>query len=260
MARARNIKPGFFTNDELVELSFETRLLFIGLWTIADKAGRLEDRPKKIKMEVFPADDVPIGLMLDSLANAGFIRRYTVGNRACIVIVNWEKHQAPHHTERASTLPEPQVNGALTVNPPYDFRENPPDSGFSDSLIPDSLIGDKPAAVASPKKAKPRTAFPEDFEPNEAGVAAAIGLSVTGELVAFRNHHLAKGSLMADWQAAWRTWCGNARKFAKPSDEPAWRKEQRERTQKAAPGVAVGGANQFFTDLEAKHVPPLTLG
>ena len=31
MARARNIKPGFFTNDELVELPFATRLLFIGL-------------------------------------------------------------------------------------------------------------------------------------------------------------------------------------------------------------------------------------
>ena len=34
MARSRNIKPGFFSNDELVELPFEARLLFIGLWTI----------------------------------------------------------------------------------------------------------------------------------------------------------------------------------------------------------------------------------
>jgi len=259
MARARNIKPGFFTNDELVELSFETRLLFIGLWTIADKAGRLEDRPKKIKMEVFPADDVAIAPMLDELDRAGFIRRYTVDGKACIVVNNWEKHQAPHHTERASTLPEPPTNGDLTVNPPSDLRGNPPDSGFTDSLIPDSLIDDKPAAVAAPKKAKPRSAFPENFEPNEAGVAAAIGLSISGELAAFRNHHLAKGSLMADWQAAWRTWCGNARKFAKPSSEPAWRTEQRERTQKAAPGVAVGGAIQFF-EAEVKNVTPRALG
>ena len=48
MARARNIKPGFFANDLLVDLPFEVRLLFIGLWTIADRAGRLCDRPKKI--------------------------------------------------------------------------------------------------------------------------------------------------------------------------------------------------------------------
>ena len=54
--RARNIKPGFFKNDTLAELEFAARLLFIGLWGLADRAGRLEDRPKKIKAEVFPYD------------------------------------------------------------------------------------------------------------------------------------------------------------------------------------------------------------
>ena len=71
MARARNIKPGFFTNPELAELPFETRLLFAGLWTVADKKGRLEDRPKKIKMQVFPADTVDIDTMLEQLHKAG---------------------------------------------------------------------------------------------------------------------------------------------------------------------------------------------
>ena len=55
MARARNIKPGFFLNEELVELPFSTRLLFIGLWTLADRDGRMEDKPKRIKMSLFPA-------------------------------------------------------------------------------------------------------------------------------------------------------------------------------------------------------------
>lgn len=38
--------------------------------------------------------------------------------------------------------------------------------------------------------------------------------------------------------------------------EPGWRTEQRERTQIAAPGVAIGGkpADQFFIDAEVKHV------
>jgi len=39
MARSRNIKPGFFKNDHLVELPFEYRLLFAGLWTLADREG-----------------------------------------------------------------------------------------------------------------------------------------------------------------------------------------------------------------------------
>ena len=57
MARARNIKPGFFRNSDLVELPMDARLLFIGLWTLADRMGRLEDRPKQIKMEIFPAEE-----------------------------------------------------------------------------------------------------------------------------------------------------------------------------------------------------------
>ena len=52
MARARNLKPSFFTNDKLAELHPLGRLLFAGLWTIADREGRLEDRPKRIKTDV----------------------------------------------------------------------------------------------------------------------------------------------------------------------------------------------------------------
>ena len=40
MARARNIKPGFFDNEILGELPALTRLLFIGLWCLAVKALR----------------------------------------------------------------------------------------------------------------------------------------------------------------------------------------------------------------------------
>jgi hypothetical protein len=105
MARARNIKPGFFTNDDLVELPFEARLLFIGLWTIADRAGRLLDRPKKIKMDIFPADDVDVDACLTGLANRGFVQRYEVGDKRIVQITNWEKHQNPHVKEAASTLP-----------------------------------------------------------------------------------------------------------------------------------------------------------
>ena len=153
MARARNIKPGFFTNDKLVELPIETRLLFVGLWTLADKAGRLEDRPKKIKMEVFPADNFDVETMLEALANSGFVVRYTVGGTACIEIVNWAKHQSPHHTERESTLPARCVNGEVTVNPLKQDGGNPPDSGF---LIPDSGFTDSSEAKASVSNASPK--------------------------------------------------------------------------------------------------------
>lgn len=114
MARARNIKPGFFTNDELVELPFATRLLFIGLWTIADREGRVVDRPKKIKMEIFPADDVDCEQALGQLADSGFIARYQADGIKVIEIANFAKHQAPHSTEKDSALPD--AEGFYTVN------------------------------------------------------------------------------------------------------------------------------------------------
>lgn len=106
MARSRNIKPGFFTNDKLVELPFEVRLLFIGLWCIADKKGRLCDRPKKIKMELFPADDVDCNKAISFLEDSGFLLRYEISGEKYIQIVNWKKHQNPHIKETDSIIPE----------------------------------------------------------------------------------------------------------------------------------------------------------
>ena len=105
MARARNIKPGFFRNADLVDLPAETRLLFIGLWTLADREGRIEDRPKQIKMELFPADSFDVGSMLDQLKLAGFVDRYEVDSIKVLEVVNFIKHQDPHYKEKASELP-----------------------------------------------------------------------------------------------------------------------------------------------------------
>lgn len=107
MARARNIKPGFFRNADLVELPIEARLLFVGLWTLADREGRLEDRPKQIKMEIFPADSVDCDAMLNALASAGFLVRYEVDGKKYAQVVNFTKHQMPHHKEVASEIPAP---------------------------------------------------------------------------------------------------------------------------------------------------------
>ena len=100
MARARNIKPGLFSNELLVELPAFDRLAFIGLWCLADREGRLEDRVKRIKIELFPCDDYDVDAGLARLAAAGFISRYQVAGFSVIEIVNFQKHQSPHGTDR----------------------------------------------------------------------------------------------------------------------------------------------------------------
>lgn len=105
--RSRNIKPGFFKNEVLAEMPAISRLLFIGLWTLADREGRLEDRPIRIKGELFPYESFDVGSILGDLQAAGFLIRYEVAGEAFIQIQNFVKHQDPHYKEKASAIPPP---------------------------------------------------------------------------------------------------------------------------------------------------------
>ena len=71
--RSRNIKPGFFKNEILAECDPLTRILFLGLWCYADRRGICEYRPKRIKAEILPYDDVDVEQMLEQLKAMGFI-------------------------------------------------------------------------------------------------------------------------------------------------------------------------------------------
>lgn len=57
--------------------------------------------------------------------------------------------------------------------------------------------------------------MPDGFQPDGTAVqlAAELGLVLLDELAAFSDHHGAKGSRFADWQAALRNWLRNAAKY-----------------------------------------------
>jgi hypothetical protein len=140
LARTRSIKPGFFTNEILGGLPYQDRLLFAGLWTIADKEGRLEDRPARIRGELFPYDhEIDVEASLLRLESSRFIHRYITGDPPlkCILVNNFKKHQSPHHTEKSSTLPTPEIHRYLTVNIP------------PSTLIPSTLIPSQEQPVRS---------------------------------------------------------------------------------------------------------------
>lgn len=130
MARARNIKPGFFRNADLVELPVEARLLFIGLWTIADREGRLKDRPKQIKMEIFPADNYDCNDLIQQIADAGMLVRYEHSGARYLQITNFTKHQNPHRDEQASTIPAQGTPDAAQV-------KEPAETPISDQITPE---------------------------------------------------------------------------------------------------------------------------
>jgi hypothetical protein len=243
MARARNIKPGFARNEDLAECSFVTRLCFALLPTLADREGRLEDRPKRIKGELFPFDNVEVEPLLVELERRGLIVRYAVDDVALIQILAFLKHQNPHHREPPSTLPtppglrldadgkwvkpeaqmpldgieasgEPGADGSCE---PGKGRPSPPvprgvsrvDSGL---LIPDSGVGAKSRG----------SRLPTDWAPDGTDLAYAAEKGLANgrallEAEKFRDYWTAEAgprASKANWQAAWRTWVRNAIEYA----------------------------------------------
>lgn len=147
MARARNIKPAFFTNELLGTEDPMVSLTFIGLWCLADKVGILEDRPLRIKAELFPyRDGLDVNGYLTVLARLGFIVRYENDGRRFIQVCNFRRHQSPHNTEKGKGFPFSNDskslilgdNGYATVKHQSDCGEIT-EPKRPDSLIPDSL-------------------------------------------------------------------------------------------------------------------------
>lgn len=116
MARIRSIKPDFFTDDKINELDPTTRLFFVGIWTQADRYGRLLDRPKHLRIKLLPCDRLDGEEMIQSMETEGLIIRYEIEGEKYIQVINFELHQRPHHTEAGSKIPD--INGVVTVSKP----------------------------------------------------------------------------------------------------------------------------------------------
>lgn len=115
MAKIRGVKPTYWTDDAIVELSIPARLLFIGLWNFACDNGHVEDKPKQVKMRIFPADDVDVNGLLAELEGQGRIKRAD----GYIVIPKFAEHQKPH-TRWWLTCDQPLCNvpeGATSTPP-----------------------------------------------------------------------------------------------------------------------------------------------
>lgn len=139
MARARNIKPSLLMNEVLGTADPLLTILFAGLWMLADREGRLEDRPLRIKAQVFPYRELPdFNGYLTELERLGFIERYEAENQAIIQVLNFTKHQSPHKTEKPSELPAKPATARVTCSAPL----NNGSLTVKESLIPDSLIPD----------------------------------------------------------------------------------------------------------------------
>lgn len=106
MARTRQVKPEFFTDEKLWQLDDLTIILFEALWCLADREGRLQDNIIFIHGNCLPhRPKAKVDDMLTSLHNREFITRYSRNGCKYIQINNFTLHQNLHPNEKESQIP-----------------------------------------------------------------------------------------------------------------------------------------------------------
>ncbi len=105
MARIRSVHPGLFTDEHFVACGAWARLLLIGIWTEADDQGVFEWKPIRLKMRLFPADDVDVADLLEELVVGDFLHFYEIEGREYGAVRNFRKFQRPKSPKAIHPLP-----------------------------------------------------------------------------------------------------------------------------------------------------------
>lgn len=198
--RSRNIKPGFFKNEFLAECEPLSRILFAGLWCMADREGRMEYRPKRIKAELLPYDDCMIDQLIDQLLKRKFVIIYKIDESIYLSIPSFNLHQNPNIKENESTIPEPNEHCISTVQ-----ELLIPDSPFPHTDSPIPITRPAPFELfwkAYPKKKSKGQAEKvwKRLRPNEQLLATMIA---TIEIAKTSDDWLKEGGKYIPYPATW---------------------------------------------------------
>lgn len=180
MARIRTIKPEFWRSPDIMALSYFQRLLFIGLWNLADDYGRGHYDPSAIAADLFLTEYSlnPHGVLTDvSCAFAEYEKRdmvtvYHVKNRDYFQIENWSSHQKPNRASKpkipALDQAEYIIHGGLTEG---SVKAH---GGLTEGSLPEQGTGNREqgsgnityaldAKAPSAKKRSAQSAYADEF-------------------------------------------------------------------------------------------------
>ena len=94
MARRRMITPSFWTDDSVLELDLEARLLFIGMWNFADDDGIIANKPKQLKAQIYPGDNYTHEQISEWLMSIHEQKLILFGNEGQLIkIKGWSTYQ-----------------------------------------------------------------------------------------------------------------------------------------------------------------------
>lgn len=126
MARIRTVKPAFFRDLKVAQLSPEARLTFIGLWTYVDDEGRGLDEPRLLKADLWPLDEqVTLKVLeghLQDLVRLGMLVRYETSGKKVLSVVNWAKHQRINRPQPSELPAPPEVTDSVNDHGTFSER------------------------------------------------------------------------------------------------------------------------------------------
>jgi len=122
MSRIRSVHPGLWTDERFVCGSMQARLLLIGIWGECDDQGVFEWAPLKLKMRIFPADNIAIADHLNELGQIGLIQSFSADGRNYGAVRNFMKWQRPKSPQAVHPLPD---EIASYVGKPEDGGDKP---------------------------------------------------------------------------------------------------------------------------------------
>jgi len=107
--RIRSIKPEFWASENMAALSRDERLVFIGLWSLADDEGRFRANPRYIAGQLLPYDEdglVVVSRALARLREQAAVTLYEVDGSSYGLVTGWGRHQKIDRPSK-SRLPDP---------------------------------------------------------------------------------------------------------------------------------------------------------
>ena len=140
MARIRTIKPEFWTNDQILDLSISARMAFIGMWNFSDDEGRHKASAKSLKAEVFPGDDLTVedvDAMIDEMIGVGLVDEYTdAAGNVVWQVTGWAEYQRIDRPKPSAFGPRPDdgssIHRRINLDPSSNERRSIVDPSSND--------------------------------------------------------------------------------------------------------------------------------
>lgn len=181
MARIRTIKPEFWTSEQIVECSPNSRLLFIGLWNFCDDGGVHPASPARAKMQIFPGDPFSkddVQAMIDELIDAKLIQEYEIDGKAYWRVSGWKHQRIDQPTYRFpqpdGDTPESSIKRRTHARGTESVRRTPEECSIPEGKGREGNVKDKKPSVQRKRRTADRFEEFWSLYPVKRGKAEAL--------------------------------------------------------------------------------------